>query len=82
MLTGAAFAGGSTGSSALDNKEMMAPFYTDAGMKTMKSDEEFKSAWLAMKQEDRQKMSKECDSDTQKLHNDFCEKTKQLGGAN
>ena len=82
MMTGAAFAGSNTGSTALDNAEMMSPFYTDSGMKTMKSDEEFKAAWMAMKEEDRAKMSKECDTDTEKLHNDFCAKTKQLGGAN
>ncbi|MHA6646255.1 hypothetical protein [Mesorhizobium sp. A623] len=81
LTSGAAFAAGD-GTSALDNQEMMSPFYTDSGMKTMKSDEEFKAAWMAMKQEDREKMSKECDTDTEKLHNDFCAKTKQLGGAN
>lgn len=82
MISGSAYADSTTGSSALDNKDMMAPFYTDAEMKTMKSDEEFKAAWMAMTQEDREKVSKECDTDSEKLHNDFCEMTKQLGGAN
>lgn len=59
----------------------MASFYSDAEMKTMKSEDDFKAAWMALKPEDREKVSKECDSDSEKLHNDFCEKTKQLGGA-
>ncbi|MGN6306029.1 MAG: hypothetical protein ACTHNH_14505 [Mesorhizobium sp.] len=81
MMTGSALAAGGT-TSALDNKDMMAPFYTDSNMKTMKSDDEFKAAWMAMKQEDRDMITKECSTDTEKLHNDFCEKTKKLGGAN
>ncbi|MHA6688648.1 hypothetical protein [Mesorhizobium sp. A556] len=68
--------------SVFDKTETMATFYTDSDMKAMKSDEDFKAAWMAMAQEDRDAFSKECDTDTEKLHNDFCEKTKQLGGAN
>lgn len=82
MMCGATFAANTTGSSALDSKDKMTPFYTDADMNTIKSDEDFKAAWMAMTQEDRDQFSKECDSDTEKLHNDFCEKTKRLGGAN
>ena len=44
MVSGEAFADSTTGSTALDNKEMMAPFYSDAEMKTIRSDEEFKAA--------------------------------------
>jgi len=47
MMTGAALATGN-GTSALDNPEKMAPCYTDSGMKTMKSEAEFKTAWMAM----------------------------------
>jgi hypothetical protein len=68
--------------SVFDKPAAMEPFYTDSTMKTMKSDEDFKAAWMALTQEDRDAFSKECDSDSEKLHNDFCEKTKQLGGAN
>jgi len=82
VMTGTAFAANDTGTSALDNKDMMTPFYTDADMKTMRSDDEFKAAWMALTQEDRDAVTKECSNDTEKLHNDFCEKTKQLGGAN
>jgi hypothetical protein len=81
MMTGSALAAGGT-TSALDNKDMMGAFYTDADMKTMKSDDEFKAAWMALKPEDRDTITKECSNDTEKLHNDFCEMTKKLGGAN
>jgi hypothetical protein len=53
MITGSALAGGSTGTSALDDPAKMSPFFTDAGMKTMKSEAEFKAAWMTMKEEDR-----------------------------
>ncbi|GLQ78773.1 hypothetical protein GCM10007881_22890 [Mesorhizobium huakuii] len=84
MMTGSALAASNgSGSSALDNPEKMAPFYTDAGMKTMKSEKEFKVAWMAMKDEDRAGMMKECgDKAIAKSHDNFCKMTKQLGGAN
>ena len=47
LCGGAAFAAGS-GSSALDNSEMMKPFYTDSTMKTMVPEAEFKAAWMKM----------------------------------
>jgi hypothetical protein len=83
MMTGAALAGTTTGTSALDDPAKMSPFFTDAGMKTMKPAEEFKVAWLAMKEDDRAGMTKECaDAAIAKAHDDFCKMTKQLGGAN
>ena len=51
-------------------------------MKTMKSGDDFKAAWMALKPEDRDTITKECSNDSEKLHNDFCEITKKLGGAN
>lgn len=83
MMTGSALAGGSSGTSALDDPAKMSPFFTDAGMKTMKSDTEFKTAWMAMSEEDRAGMMKECgDEAIAKQHDNFCKMTKQLGGAN
>jgi hypothetical protein len=83
MMTGAALAGGTTGTSALDDPAKMSPFFTDAGMKTMKSDADFKTAWMAMTEEDRAGMMKECgDEAIAKQHDNFCKMTKQLGGAN
>jgi hypothetical protein len=83
MMTGASLAGGATGTSALDDPAKMSPFFTDAGMKTMKSEAEFKVAWMAMKEEDRAGMMKECgDEAIAKSHDNFCKMTKQLGGAN
>jgi len=77
MLAGAALAG------ALDEPKMMGPFFTDAGMKTMKSDDEMKKAWAAMSKSDQDMMMKECnDAAMSKPHAQFCEKLKALGGAN
>ncbi|MFB9978691.1 hypothetical protein ACFSQQ_19190 [Mesorhizobium kowhaii] len=81
MMTGSALA--ATHTSALDDPAKMSPFFTDAGMKTMKSEAEFKTAWMAMKEEDRAGMTKECgDEAIAKSHDNFCKMTKQLGGAN
>jgi hypothetical protein len=84
MMTGSALAAATGGgTSALDNPDKMAPFYTDSGMKTMKSEKEFKVAWMAMKEEDRAGMTKECgDKAIAKSHDNYCKMTKQLGGAN
>jgi hypothetical protein len=83
MMSGAAFAGTATGTSALDDPAKMSPFFTDAGMKTMKSDADFKTAWMTMSEEDRAGMMKECgDEAIAKANDDFCKMTKQLGGAN
>ncbi|BCG86637.1 MULTISPECIES: hypothetical protein [unclassified Mesorhizobium] len=83
MVTGQALAGSGTGTSALDDPAKMSPFFTDAGMKTMKSEAEFKAAWMAMKEEDRAGLMKECgDEAIAKSHDNFCKMTKQLGGAN
>ncbi|MER8508519.1 hypothetical protein [Mesorhizobium sp. M0199] len=83
MMTGAALAAGATGTSALDDPQKMSPFFTDAGMKTMKPAAEFKTAWMAMSKEDQAMMMKECgDEAIAKEHDDFCKMTKQLGGAN
>ena len=80
IMTGSALAGNT---SALDDPAKMSPFFTDAGMKTMKSEAEFKTAWMAMTEEDRAAMMKECgDEAIAKEHDNFCKMTKQLGGAN
>ena len=70
MMTGAAFAAGG----ALDEPTKMAPFYTAADMKTLKSEAEFKAEWAKLKEEDRAEMKKEC-SDTAIVaaHGDLCE---------
>ncbi|PWJ86931.1 hypothetical protein C8D77_12029 [Mesorhizobium loti] len=81
MTTGAALSAGNT--SALDDPAKMSPFFTDAGMKTMKAADEFKAAWMAMTEEDRAAMTKACgDEAIAKEHDNFCKMTKQLGGAN
>lgn len=44
-----------------DNKEMMAPFFTDDSMTTLKSDAEVKSAFDAMGAEDQSQMKSACE---------------------
>jgi hypothetical protein len=83
IMTGATLAAGEKGTSALDNPEKMAPFYTDKDMKTLKSDADFKAAWMALTDDDRAGMNKECgDEAIAKEHDNFCKMTKELGGAN
>jgi hypothetical protein len=61
----------------------MAPFYSDSDMKTMKGDDDFKTAWMALTQEDRDSMMKDCaDDKIAPTHDTFCGKAKELGGAN
>ncbi|TGQ34678.1 MULTISPECIES: hypothetical protein [unclassified Mesorhizobium] len=81
MVTGTALAGATTGTSALDDPQKMSPFFTDTGMKTMKSEAEFKTAWAAMPTDDRTMIMKECsDAGIAQTHADFCKMAKQLGG--
>ncbi len=84
IATGGAFAAstGGSGSSALDNPEMMSPFFTDTGMKTMRSDNEFKAAWIKMSSEDQAEILKECKDPTlSKAHDPFCKTASSLGGS-
>ncbi|WP_244619903.1 hypothetical protein [Mesorhizobium sp. NFR06] len=76
-----ATAGSSTGISALDDPAKMSPFFTDAGMKTLRSEAEFKTAWMAMKPDERTAMLKDCgDATLNKAHADFCAMAKKMGG--
>lgn len=77
VLSGVAFAG------ALDEPSNMQPFFTDAGMKTMKPKAEFKAAWDAMAKDKQGAMMKECqDAAMSKPHAEFCANLQALGGAN
>ncbi|WP_352740783.1 hypothetical protein [Mesorhizobium sp. M0676] len=79
FMTGSAFAGSST-TSALDDPAKMSPFFTDAGMKTMKSEAEAKAAWSAMSQEDKDAVMKDCaDADIAKAHENFCKAAMTMG---
>ncbi|ESX15400.1 hypothetical protein X766_24390 [Mesorhizobium sp. LSJC255A00] len=80
LLTGSAFAGSSTGTSALDDPAKMSPFFTDSSMKTMKSEAEAKTAWSAMSQEDKDAVMKDCaDADIAKAHENFCKAAMMMG---
>lgn len=66
-VSGTAFAG------ALDEPDNMAPFFTDAGMKTMKSEADFKAAWASTAKDKQDSMMKECqDAAMSKPHAEFC----------
>lgn len=79
MTAGSSFAAGNT--SALDDPAKMSPFFTDAGMKTLKSDKDFTTAWTAMKPEERKAVLKDCgDTTLNKSHADFCAMAKKMGG--
>ncbi|MBM2711661.1 hypothetical protein JQK88_10425 [Mesorhizobium caraganae] len=80
MITGSALAGSSTGTSALDDPAKMSPFFTDAGMKTMRSEADIQSAWMAMSEEDRNAVMKDCaDATVAKSHADFCKMAMKMG---
>ncbi|WP_258117223.1 hypothetical protein [Mesorhizobium onobrychidis] len=50
-------------------------------MKTLKSKEEFKTAWAATAEEDRAGIMKDCDEDgIRDAHGDFCKMAFELGG--
>ena len=79
LMTGSVFAA-SNGTSALDDPAKMSPFFTDSGMKTMKSEAEAKAAWAAMSQEDKDAIMKDCaDADIAKAHENFCKAAMMMG---
>ncbi|WP_027168526.1 hypothetical protein [Mesorhizobium sp. WSM3224] len=81
ILGGVAMAGSTTGTSALDDPAKMSPFFTDAGMKTLRSEGDFKTAWMAMKPDERTAVLKDCgDATMNKAHADFCAMAKKMGG--
>ncbi|MDX8492568.1 hypothetical protein RFN29_13380 [Mesorhizobium sp. VK22B] len=78
MMGGTAMAGST---SALDDPAKMSPFFTDAGMKTMKSEKDFMTAWKAMKPDEQKALLKDCgDTTLNKSHADFCAMAKKMGG--
>ncbi|TPK72544.1 hypothetical protein FJ930_12450 [Mesorhizobium sp. B2-4-15] len=80
MMSSAALAAGS-GTSALDDPAKMSPFFTDAGMKTLRTEADFKTAWMAMKPDERTAVLKDCgDTTLNKAHAEFCAMAKKMGG--
>lgn len=79
-MGGVAMAGSTTGTSALDDPAKMSPFFTDAGMKTLRSEKDFKTAWTAMKPDERTAVLKDCgDTTLNKAHAEFCAMAKKMG---
>ena len=56
MMSGSALAGST---SALDDPAKMSPFFTDAGMKTLRTEGDFKTAWMAMKPDEQKAVLKD-----------------------
>lgn len=87
MISGASFAEDSTTAnpnpSVFDKHDTMAPFYSDTDMKTLKTGDELKAAWMAMSKEDQDAVKEGCgDEAIAKEHDNFCANTKDLRGAN
>lgn len=61
----------------LDDNTKMQPFYTDSEMKTMRTGDEFKSAWMGMSAEDRDRVKNECQN-TNSPKASFCESVKMM----
>lgn len=80
MVSGATMAGSTAGTSALDDPAKMSPFFTDAGMKTLRSESDFKTSWMAMKPDERTAVLKDCGDTLNKSHADFCTMAKKVGG--
>ncbi|MBZ9905676.1 hypothetical protein LB557_06665 [Mesorhizobium sp. BR115XR7A] len=79
MMSGSALAANNT--SALDDPAKMSPFFTDAGMKTLRSEADFKTAWMSMKPDEQKAVLKDCgDTTLNKAHADFCAMAKKMGG--
>ncbi|KAA3441421.1 hypothetical protein C7I87_35100 [Mesorhizobium sp. SARCC-RB16n] len=79
MTTGSALSASNT--SALDDPAKMSPFFTDAGMKTLRSEKDFKTAWMSMKPDEKKAVLKDCgDTTLNKSHADFCAMAKKMGG--
>ena len=85
ICLGAAFAlsafGGVAFAGALDVVDNIRPFYTDASMKTLKPMPEFKATFMAMPQNSRKMMMKECNDAAQsKPYAEFCANVNALAG--
>jgi hypothetical protein len=85
MLTGAALAQTSTAptdntttnattpsGSSLEDKTLMGPFYTDESMTTLKTGDEFNTAWMKMSGEDKDRVRADCENSSS-LRDDFCQ---------
>lgn len=86
MVAGSALAGGSTGTSALDDPAKMQPFYTDSSMKTLRGNDDFVKAWKALTPEDQTAMMTACADEAQNAnptntHPEFCSSVKLNGGS-
>lgn len=75
LSTGVACAG------MLDAAEYLQSFYTDSSMKTLKPMPEFRAAFMAMPQSDREMIMRECQDAAQSKYAEFCTNVIALRGA-
>ncbi|KRB23394.1 hypothetical protein [Mesorhizobium sp. Root172] len=86
MAAGSALAGGSTGTSALDDPAKMQPFYTDSSMKTLRGNDDFVKAWKALTPGDQASIKTACADEAKNAtpansHPEFCSSVKLNGGS-
>ncbi|MFD2055477.1 hypothetical protein ACFSQT_21155 [Mesorhizobium calcicola] len=67
---------------ALDEPDIMGPFFTDASMKTLKPLDEFKVVFTALPAEKQEAMKNACKRQVQQPYTAFCANVNTLGGHN
>ena len=71
-MTGSAFAGGALDAWMDEHKSTMASFYTDEGMTSMKSGDDFMKAVSGMKESERSELAAACKNAQNTMHENFC----------
>ena len=59
---------------SISDPAVMTPFYTDASMATLRTDDEIKAAWAALTAEQQTTMTAECQAATSIKQQEFCGK--------
>ncbi|MHA6686827.1 hypothetical protein [Mesorhizobium sp. A556] len=76
-----ALSSGVASAGALDAADFLESFYTDSSMKVLKPMPEFKTAFMARPQSDREMMMRECqDAAQSKPYAEFCANVNALRG--
>lgn len=63
---------------SIEDPAMMAPFYTDATMSTLRAEAELKAAWDAMTADQQTQMKKDCETATSVKGKEFCGKVEAM----
>jgi hypothetical protein len=70
--TGPAPAVDPTTTSSLEDTTLMAPFFTDDTLTTLRPVEELRSAWAAMSEQNRTTMRRDCEENPSIKYREFC----------